>query len=355
VFNKKTDAHLAAIFKRLAEIDTHQKERIDELSRKIEAMTLLLGKISDEVNKRLAEIDTHQKDRIDELSRKIEAMTLLLGKRSGEVDDGSSKDSFLLTNGKFASPSSKRLELGSTFDPSTHYCEEYYGGGAGLEHYHPHLGWIIYHGPGHVWHGFVEVAASMLNVVGDLSHSKILDIGCSYGDFVERAVNLGLNAYGVDLSESAISKSSKSISARLICSDITQPSVALHNLAPFGVTTSWDFWEHIFEDDLETLLKGVHDLTLANGLMINCICTCENETQEQSFPKGIKFDERNSWLLCSGHVNLRTKSWWLNKFSSNGFKPREDLAQKMHQSLLANLPDLPASWSLNNIVIVEKS
>jgi cyclopropane fatty-acyl-phospholipid synthase-like methyltransferase len=251
-------------------------------------------------------------------------------------------------------PAPRRLEIGQVFDPMTHYDSAYYADGAGLEFLHPALGWRVYKGPSHSWDGFDAVVHALAEVVANRESARIVDIGCGSGDFVCRAAGAGLDAFGVDLSEAAIRRADAKIRDRLICADVTLPNTRLSELAPVDVTTSWDFWEHISESDLEHLIRGVCAFTKPGGLSVNCICTSDSLKGERSFPKGVTFSADNSWALCSGHVNIRQKSWWLDEFSKHGFKPREDLAAVFHQGIASRVDVLPLSWSIRNMVVIER-
>ena len=78
----------------------------------------------------------------------------------------------------------------------------------GREYYEGSLG-IPYH-QGEHWHRFFDNVAR--RIVGEYNPRTALDVGCAFGYLVEGLRKLGVQAYGVDISEYAIANASPDIS-----------------------------------------------------------------------------------------------------------------------------------------------
>lgn len=247
----------------------------------------------------------------------------------------------------------QRAEIGSEFNPSTHYTNNYFGGmGTGIEYLKPNGDWDVYQGPARSWSGNRNAAKILSNIIKP--YAKLLDIGCGYGDFVRKTIEFGYDSYGVDISIDAIESSFKDIKDRLIHADITEEKELFFN-NEYDITTALDFWEHIFESDLTKLLNSVRLLTKVGGIHFAIICTRGDSESDQVFPKGVKFSKENSWCLVSGHVNVRRLWYWIKLFRDNGFIIRFDL-MSIYQIYLSEDPSMKMcmSWSPRNLLIAER-
>jgi SAM-dependent methyltransferase len=74
---------------------------------------------------------------------------------------------------------------------------------------------------------------------------RLLDVGASCGFFVQEALALGFDAYGVELSASAIAKAPAQLVSRLTLGDVN--TLALEETEPFDVVTAFDLIEHVFD------------------------------------------------------------------------------------------------------------
>lgn len=93
----------------------------------------------------------------------------------------------------------------------------------------------------------------------------VLDAGCGTGEFTEYLCELGFNAFGVDLSTSALSKARKrSLSDRYV-------EASLHNSLPFADNSFDAIWfseviEHIL--DVHSCVAELNRLLKTNGVLI---------------------------------------------------------------------------------------
>jgi 2-polyprenyl-3-methyl-5-hydroxy-6-metoxy-1,4-benzoquinol methylase len=74
---------------------------------------------------------------------------------------------------------------------------------------------------------------------------RLLDVGASAGFFVEQALDAGFDAYGVELSNEAVSSASPRVRERLTVGDVN--ALALEVTTPFDVVTAFDLIEHVFD------------------------------------------------------------------------------------------------------------
>ena len=73
----------------------------------------------------------------------------------------------------------------------------------------------------------------------------LLDVGASCGFFVEQALAVGFDAYGVELSSEAVAKAPELIRRRLTIGDVN--SLSIERSTPFDVITAFDLIEHVFD------------------------------------------------------------------------------------------------------------
>lgn len=250
----------------------------------------------------------------------------------------------------------RRLELGSIFDPATHYTPHYYDG-RGLEYMRQDGEWSIYHGTGLEWHGFEHIAnvlASFARIHGDKQVS-LLDIGCSNGDFLRHAAEEGFQVRGVDLGDV------KSRAHPSVRDNITEGAIQdFESDTLFEFTTAWDFWEHLFLQDINKVIRRVSSLMKVGGRHFACICTRGINEADIFIEPGTTFTKENSWLLCSGHVSIARMSWWLNRFAeaSDGALVPDFRNTHLLNMFLAEHPEMieaaRSSWSARHVIVLKR-
>jgi SAM-dependent methyltransferase len=254
------------------------------------------------------------------------------------------------------SNSPRVLKVGQKFDPATHYDKDYYQEGNGLLYTKPDGAQELYRGPSRDWHGFDVVAKIMQIIAKGKFPGPLLSLGCGYGNDVRRFVEQGWDAHGVDISEDAVAGAHESVKGRIILADILDAEM-LEKLPAkqFPVVVSWDFWEHIWLEDVERLLRAVYEITAPGGMFFNIICTRGVAEQDWTIRKGDTFTQQNSWLLCSGHVTIRRWAWWAKMFIKCGFQICNDLAY-LFQVARTEDPGLSQgmSWRARNLLVAGK-
>lgn len=242
----------------------------------------------------------------------------------------------------------RRCELGSVFDPETHYTAHYYDG-RGLEFMNPDGRWQIYNSTALYWEGNRTAVGFLTKLFKD--KGRMLDVGCSAGDWVEFARELGWDAWGADISQEAIGRAPASVREHLKVADVTKGMFG----GKFDFVTTRDLLEHIWEKDIDALIDGIHRHLTPGGTCFNVICTRGEGESDHTMEPGCTFTQQNSWLLVSGHVMIRDWWWWAKKFQRHGFKVRNDLAY-LFQVLRSSHPTFKGtlSWSPRNLLIVER-
>jgi len=97
-----------------------------------------------------------------------------------------------------------------------------------------------------------------------LKNKKLLDVGCSCGYFIDVALENGYDAYGIELSEVAISYAKPETQKRIVQGDINtlkqSETINLIGDTRFNIVTAFDIIEHtvdpiVFLEQIKTVLK----------------------------------------------------------------------------------------------------
>ena len=160
------------------------------------------------------------------------------------------------------------------------------------EYYHNGCGPIPYEEPEH-WTKFFGGIAD--RIVEDLAPKTVLDAGCAMGYLVAALRDRGVEAYGLDISEYAISMVREDIRPYCFVGSLTEP---LPKGLPtrFDLVTSIEVLEHIYAEDAEKAIKN--------------LCAMTDRVVFSSTPSD--FTERT-------HVNVQQPEYWAKRFFRHGF------------------------------------
>lgn len=160
------------------------------------------------------------------------------------------------------------------------------------EYYHSCCGPIAYEEPAH-WVEFFGGIAD--HIVKDLKPKTVLDAGCAMGYLVAALRDRGVEAYGIDISEYAISKVREDIKPYCVVGSFTDP---LPECLPpkYDLVVTIEVLEHLYEEDGK---KAIHNL-----------CTLADRIIFSSTPSD--FTERT-------HVNVQQREYWAKLFAAEGF------------------------------------
>lgn len=160
------------------------------------------------------------------------------------------------------------------------------------EYYHNDFGPIPYEEAEH-WTKFFGGVAD--RIVKDLAPKTVLDAGCAMGYLVAALRDRGVEAYGLDISEYAISMVREDIRPYCFVGSLTAP---LPEGLPtrFDLVTNIEVLEHIYAEDAEKAIKN--------------LCALTDRVIFSSTPSD--FTERT-------HVNVQQPEYWAKRFFRHGF------------------------------------
>ncbi len=139
------------------------------------------------------------------------------------------------------------------------------------------------------WLGFAGRIADRL--VEDINPTTSLDAGCAMGFLVEALRDRGVEAYGVDLSEYALSRAREDIKPYLRHASLTEPLPQRYDLI-----TCIEVLEHLSPEDAE--------LAIAN------LCSHTDDIVMSSTPT--EYGE-------ASHINVQPAEYWAERFARQGF------------------------------------
>ena len=141
------------------------------------------------------------------------------------------------------------------------------------------------------WFGFFGNIAN--NIVEKIQPKTVLDIGCAYGLLVESLRDRGCEAFGIDVSDYALSKARDDIVEYLSVDTILRPMSRKYDLI-----VTIEVIEHIKEDDCETAIRNM--------------CAAADSVLLATTPDD--FDDPT-------HFNVQPPVYWVKQFAKFGFVP----------------------------------
>ena len=217
-------------------------------------------------------------------------------------------------------------------DYKTHYDGAYWSGSKQYKENDGSTG--LYQGPSLDWEGFDTIWACLDPLlVGD----SIIDIGCGGGGLTARMVRGGRDAHGIEISDYAIKNCVPDMRGRITKADISKkPDLGTH----YDTLISTDLLEHIYEEDLDETFEWMK--SVCRQEMFFLVATA-NAKEEFILKKGATVPEGWEATAISGHVNVRSWTYWVKFFRRHGMKIRYDLiwrlqAYRDHVEWWRNMP-----------------
>jgi len=138
------------------------------------------------------------------------------------------------------------------------------------------------------------------NIIKDFNPKTVLDAGCAMGYLVAALRDRGVEAYGIDISEYAISKVREDIRQYCFTGSLTD---TLPPILParFDLVITIEVLEHLSEDE--------------GGQAINSLCSYTDNIIFSSTPDDIAEDT---------HINVQKSDYWARLFAENGFYNNAD-------------------------------
>lgn len=235
-------------------------------------------------------------------------------------------------------------------DYKKHYDDAYF---TGKKTYKDAQGNVhAYHGPALTWEGFHVVGSALASL---LPKGTLLDIGCSGGDLARYLMKYGFDSYGIEISEYAVKNCVPEMRGKIALNDISEcpetllsyhtekfpsgnfglyvntksafssenPEWAFRFPDQFDTLIATDLLEHIYAEDLNKTFNWM--LSKTRKWMFFCVATVIPPTKEFVAKKGEPIPLEYEATAVSGHVNVRTFTWWAKYFKAKGLKIRWDL------------------------------
>jgi 2-polyprenyl-3-methyl-5-hydroxy-6-metoxy-1,4-benzoquinol methylase/spore coat polysaccharide biosynthesis predicted glycosyltransferase SpsG len=123
------------------------------------------------------------------------------------------------------------------------------------------------------WPALTALAESRLDIIEDIAGSSlgsegrlsVLDVGCAYGPFLAAAKARGLEPYGLDAAEGAVSYVRRELGIPATSGDFLDPSSVSAFGGPFDVLSMWYVVEHF--DRLGMALRNAAALVRPGGVL----------------------------------------------------------------------------------------
>lgn len=128
---------------------------------------------------------------------------------------------------------------------------------------------------------------------------SILDIGCGWAHLIKWAETQGITATGIDF-------------ASPVEGVVNQLATDPFPVKSVDMVTSFDFFEHLYECEVDKVLSQVRDVCL--NMFLVSICSHQSIT---------KF--RNGETI---HNTVKDQDWWIRRIESHGFKHIETLERQ---------------------------
>jgi SAM-dependent methyltransferase len=153
---------------------------------------------------------------------------------------------------------------------------------------------------------------------------RILDIGCSYGDFLELAEKKGMQTSGLDISEYALKKARKRVKGKLDIVDVERERLPFNNDS-FDAVVVFDVIEHLKSSDF--LFSEIFRVLVPKGLLF--VTTPNHQGWFREFATRIFPDDPT-------HVNVNNGLYWERHLQKSGLSKIEIRGVVLH-----GIPPLP--------------
>ena len=213
-------------------------------------------------------------------------------------------------------------------DPSSHYDDAYWSAAKTYRYRNPDgsIEERVYHGPALWWDGAAQLCDALLMALDIAPGASLLDIGCGAGCFTAGFQRRGLDAYGVDISEYAVSKAPTAVRGRIFHGDALDGELPEPLRRSFDLCAAFDIVEHIYAPDQPKLWRAF-DRTGAKTLLLD-IGTAHHESEIWVHEAGKPVPLAHEVTAVSGHVLVQTIAFWRTHARTWGWQPDDDAMAK---------------------------
>lgn len=180
---------------------------------------------------------------------------------------------------------------------------------------------------------------------------SIIDLGAGCGGFVSFTASQGIDSTGLEFSRFAVDNCLPGARAHLVHWDLANIPWPAKDEG-YDWSTAIDFFEHIFESDVDAVVAEAKRVT--KHWIISKICTAQLPHEvwvaKKASLEGVLAQAKKDgyeWLTVSGHVLSQFPDYWRRKLEDEEWKLRDDLSQEMRHSM-----NLPEDW--RTTLILEK-
>jgi SAM-dependent methyltransferase len=182
----------------------------------------------------------------------------------------------------------------------------------------------------------------MAEIIGLLSHGRVLEVGCASGAVLEGLHQQGLSFEGIDISQMAIQRASERVRSHIHHGDLLTTELT----ADFDTVFGLDIFEHLNPNRLDAYFQRVATLLVPGGLLFaNIPAFGMDEIFGEPFPyylPGWAADAQagrcfqtlhvdDAGYPVNGHLIWADTSWWVQRFEAAGFVRRTAVEAALHR------------------------
>jgi len=235
-----------------------------------------------------------------------------------------------------------------------YYEEEYFSGSKGGKRFKRPNGSLAqwsYYNPDGWWEGCRPIAKAWKTIFNPRS---MLDVGCGRGPFTLAARDEGVEAFGFDFSEWAVSN---------LCPGCRREWFKVHDATKpwpypsetFDLVVALDFMEHLYADDLDfvvgEMFRVARKWVFLQIAIVGGGSGYARHEKGYILKKGEPVPVELEGNLVAGHVTVQTEGFWYEKLDREEWIPRRDLVN-LFVTLVSK--EALANWLQNAIIILER-
>jgi SAM-dependent methyltransferase len=149
--------------------------------------------------------------------------------------------------------------------------------------------------------------------------ASLLEVASAKGYFLLHARGQGLEAWGIDLSEYAVANCHPAVAPYLRQGNVVDLPYAD---AQFSVVCSWEFLEHVYEDEIDRALDEMQRVCWPGGLQVHRI----------GLDMGVPEEDYAHQQHDVTHVLEMPREWWTEKFEARGWTRVKSIEDRLDEA-----------------------
>jgi SAM-dependent methyltransferase len=168
--------------------------------------------------------------------------------------------------------------------------------------------------------GWFPSAVLLAGLLGDTRESpRVFEVGAAKGWFLLHARGIGLDAWGMDISDWAVRHAELYVRPYLRVGNAAVDPIRLTGESPYDAVVSWEFLEHVPVDELAAVLANMEDAVAPGGLLLHRI--------------GIGgMGDVHEHEADVTHQPAQPREWWEELGRARGWEPRPDLVRSFDET-----------------------